>query len=94
MPEPGREYDEQALAQSFFEVAMHEWYHVRDYQRGGRWAMPFARHRASGRRPLHDRRPEELRAINAVDEALDRGAVRRYQDEIIALERGAQSTAH
>jgi hypothetical protein len=31
-------------------------------------------------------------AINAVDEGLDRGAVRK--DEIIALERGAQSTAH
>jgi hypothetical protein len=30
-------------------------------------------------------RPKELRAINAVDEALDRGAVRRNQDQIIAL---------
>jgi hypothetical protein len=29
--------------------------------------------------------PEELRAINAVDDALVRGAVRRYQDLIIAL---------
>jgi hypothetical protein len=47
--------------------------------------MPFASAGRSGRRPLHDRRPEELRAINAVDEALDRGAVERNQDAIIVL---------
>jgi len=32
-----------------------------------------------------DWRPEELRAINAVDDALAKGAVQRYQDFIIAL---------
>jgi hypothetical protein len=39
----------------------------------------------SNRLARHDRRPEELRAIHAVDEALDRGAVTRYQNVIIAL---------
>jgi hypothetical protein len=64
---------------------MHEWLHIRDDQHGGRWAMPFASAGRSGRRPLHDRRPGELRAINAVDEALDHGSVERNQDAIIVL---------
>ncbi len=38
----------------------------------------------SGRRARHDSRPEELRAINAVDAALDRGVVQRDQDLIIS----------
>ncbi len=64
---------------------MHEWKHIADYQAGGRWAMPFASQGSGGRRVRHDSRPEELRAINAVDDALARGAVLRYQEAIIAL---------
>jgi hypothetical protein len=74
-----------SLPESFFKVAIHEWKHIADYQAGGRWAMPFASRGPSGRRARHDSRPEELRAINAVDDALAKGAVRRYQDLIIAL---------
>lgn len=85
IPAPRHGYDQLAVAQQVFEVAMHEWVHIRDYQAGGRWRMPFASRGPSGRRPRHDRRPEELRAINAVDEALDHGAAQRYQDLIIAL---------
>lgn len=85
IPAPHPECDQLAIARQVFEVAMHEWVHIRDYQAGGCWRMPFASRGPSGRRPRHDRRPEELRAINAVDEALDRGAVQRYQDVIIAL---------
>jgi len=33
----------------------------------------------------HDSRPEELRAIHAVDDSVARGAVQRYQNLIIAL---------
>jgi hypothetical protein len=78
-------WDSLAVAQSFFQVAMHEWKHIADYQAGGRWAMPFASPGMSGRRARHDSRPEELRAIDAVDAALARGAVLRCQDAIIAL---------
>lgn len=85
MPESGAGWDSLALAEDFFKVAMHEWKHVADYQDGGRWRLPWASRGSNGRRPLHDRRPEELRAINAVDEAVDKGAVRKNQDAIIAL---------
>jgi hypothetical protein len=36
-------------------------------------------------RPIYDRRPEELRAINAVDDAIAKGVIQRHQDLIIAL---------
>jgi len=78
-------WDSLAVAQSLFEVAMHEWVHIRDYQTGGKWAMPFASRGQGGRRARHDSRPEELRAINAVDDAIAKGAVVRYQDVIIEL---------
>ncbi len=47
--------------------------------------MPFASRGPGGRRARHDSRPEELRAIDAVDDAVAKGAVQRYQDLIIAL---------
>ncbi len=78
-------WDSLAVAQTFFEVAMHEWVHIRDYQAGGRWSMPWASRGTGGRRARHDSRPEELRAINAVDDAIAKGAVQRHQDLIISL---------
>ncbi len=78
-------WDSLAVAQSFFQVAMHEWKHIADYQAGGRWAMPFASQGSGGRRARHDSRPEELRAINAVDDAVAKGTVLKYQDAVIAL---------
>jgi len=71
-------WDSLATAQEFFKVAMHEWVHVRDYQAGGRGYMPWASRGIGGRRPIHDRRPEELRAINAVDDAIARGVIRKH----------------
>jgi len=47
--------------------------------------VPFASRGPGGRRARHDSRPEELRAIDAVDDAVAKGAVQRYQDLIIAL---------
>ena len=64
---------------------MHEWKHIADYQAGGRWTMPWASRGPGGCRARHDSKPEELRAINAVDDAVAKGAVQRYQDFIIAL---------
>jgi len=78
-------WDTLTIAESVFKVAMHEWVHIRDYQAGGCWAMPFASRGQGGRRAKHDSRPEELRAINPVDDAVTRGVVQRHQDLIISL---------
>ncbi|MCI0349591.1 MAG: hypothetical protein L0Z53_09225 [Acidobacteriales bacterium] len=85
IPYVGCRWEPLALAEDVFKVAAHEWAHIRDYQAGGWRTLPWSTRGASGRRPIHDRRPEELRAINAVDNAIDRGALRRYADQIIAL---------
>ena len=71
-------------AEDFFLLAMHEWVHIKDYQTG-KWSLPWSSAGRGGRRPRHDSRPEELRAINAVDDAVASGAIRRNQDTIIAL---------
>lgn len=47
--------------------------------------MPFASRGPGGRLARHDSRPEELRAINAVDGAFAKNVVGRYADEILAL---------
>lgn len=62
---------------------MREW-NIADYQAGGRWAMPFASRGQEGRRARHDSRQEELRAINAEDDAIACGAIMRHHDLIIA----------
>ena len=85
IPKPAPGWDFLGLARQVFEVAAHEWVHIKDYQHGGRWTLPFARTGTGGRRPRHDSRPEELRAINAVDDAVDRGAIERNADLIIDL---------
>ncbi len=84
IPQFSQGWDALALAQQFFEVAMHEWKHIADYQ-AGRWTMAWSHASSGGRRPIHDRRPEELRAINAVDDAVAKGVIQKHQDLIIAL---------
>ncbi len=59
--------------------------HIADYRAGGRWAMPWSSARPGGRRTRHNRRPEELRAQDAVDDALASGVIQKHQDLIIAL---------
>jgi hypothetical protein len=76
--------DALTLAESFFRVALHEWVHIRDFQHGGSWRLPWSSGR-NGRRPKHDKRPEELRAINAVDDAEKKGIVHKHADKVIAL---------
>ena len=78
-----------ARAESFFNLAMHEWTHVRDWQRmaaGERLTWASRYDTPSGtRRIAHNARPEEQRAECAVGIALKGGAVERAQEEIIAL---------
>jgi hypothetical protein len=62
-------------ANEFFEVAQHEWVHIKDYQEFN----PDFSHRCNGRRPRHDDRPEEIRAIIAVKVARRT----KTQDELI-----------
>ncbi len=86
LPQRFSTWDALDLAVSFFQVAIHEWVHIADFQamsRGEFRAFDYAR--AGSRRRKHDTRPEELRAIDTTDAALERGAVSRNQDAIIAL---------
>jgi hypothetical protein len=59
-------------AQRFFETAIHEFAHVRDFQAGGSRVLPWSRKGDNGRRPAWGKRPEEIRAQNVTDGALDK----------------------
>lgn len=77
-------------ARYFFETAIHEFAHIRDFQQGGRYAMAWSRADAGGRRPKWAKRPEEIRAVNRTDEALELLAKQperriRIDDAIIGL---------
>lgn len=56
-------YDGLVTAENFMYVARHEWGHIRDYQNGGKWRLPWSRPKpGKTRRAAHDDRPEEIRA--------------------------------
>jgi len=75
-----------ALAEDIFEVAMHEWTHVRDYQRvAAGEALAFDRARRGGRRPPHRLRHEEKRACAAVHDAKVAGIPMETQEAILNL---------
>jgi len=57
-----------ALAQSFYELALHEWGHILDLQTGLEF-LPWSG-RDGERRPRWEERPEEIRACNYANEAL------------------------
>jgi hypothetical protein len=65
----------------FFEVARHEWGHIRDYQNPNRtWSIP------TRRRLPHDRRPVEIRADNYVFDADEHKHGAEWAiEEIVAL---------
>ena len=72
--------------QSWFQVAMHEWGHIRDYQHGGRSRLDFSdNRRGSKRRPKHDERPEEIRANEYQEEASANGVEEKCADQILDL---------
>lgn len=75
-------------AEQFFCVAVHEWGHIRDYQAGGSWKLPWAVTRQGHRRENHDDRPEERRANRYAREAESRiksGTVQSPDDAILDL---------
>jgi len=79
------------LAQVIYDLARHEFAHIRDYQHGGEQTMPWSRQGKSGRRPRWAERPEEQRAMAACEDAdaLGRGhewAADEILDLAIALE--------
>lgn len=57
--------DPLSIARTFFDIAQHEFYHVKEYQDGN---INFSKRGAGGRRARHDSRPEEIRAYNAVND--------------------------
>lgn len=67
-------------ARKLFETAIHEFYHIREFQEGGKLFKPWSKRGPGGRRPIHGTRPEEIRAVNATDDALDK--IRRNRAEI------------
>lgn len=85
--QPYRSSDALASAERLFETAIHEFAHVKDFQRGGRWVIDWSSPGTGGRRPSWEKRPEEIRAVNATDEALDRLRRRKAypQDAVIEL---------
>jgi hypothetical protein len=96
VPRPGKGvYDALHIAETIYKVALHEWVHIADYQALNRGEqLAFSKKLGSGRRPLHDRRPEELRAINKVDEVTARPLPKSDQDAIIALALAYEEAAH
>ena len=78
--------DPLAAAVSFFRTAAHEWCHIREYQLGGRFALPWSSRGPGGRRPRHDSRPEERRVYLRLEELRERGHDENaYADEVLAL---------
>lgn len=85
--QPHRWDDTLTAAERLFEIAIHEFYHVSEYQRGGKFRLKWSEPNYGGRRPAWEKRPEEIRAVNATDEALDRLRRRRAypQESVIEL---------
>ena len=88
-------HDPLERAERVYRVALHEWQHVKDYQRGRRDNY------SSRRRPRWRDRPCERRAMAATSDALEReaaGELASREVEILALalwfeEQGAQCVA-
>lgn len=81
-------------AERFFSVAVHEWAHIRDYQRDAAGArLDWDRPGRGRRRMRHDARPEEERA-NAVrhDVLHEQGGYGKAYEEILALAMAMEET--
>jgi hypothetical protein len=81
-------FDPLKRAENFFQTAVHEWGHIRDYQNGGTWRLPWARKRAGNRRANWGDRPEERRAIRYTTEAnerIEKGFVQSPDNAILDL---------
>jgi hypothetical protein len=79
-------YDALTIAQRFYEVARHEFGHIRDYQQGGRYFLRWSKCGNNNRRPRHDSRPEEIRAENYAYDADRAGRnANAAVEEIVAL---------
>ena len=85
MPDPGTRRDPILLAEKFLETARHEFGHIYDYQNPGP-DKPFSRASArSGRRPAHDKRPEEIRVGNYIYDSDRRIESNYFENVILAL---------
>ena len=73
-----RNTDLVSVAESFLQVARHEWGHIRDYQN----KLESSRRGPGGRRPPHDSRPEEIRAENYIYDS-DKKLPTYYFDDVV-----------
>ena len=78
LPVRNKFYDRLSLVERFFNTAMHEWGHIKDYQDGGKY---FSRGRK--RRPKWADRPEEIRACAYVEQAKAEDVHDKCADEIL-----------
>lgn len=80
-----RSKDAVDLAFAFLRIAAHEFGHIRDMQRG-LGLMPWSKAQPGKRRPRWAVRPEEIRAVNYTDDALDKlRRTRAADDAVLAL---------
>jgi hypothetical protein len=80
--------DPLARAENFFQVAVHEWGHIRDYQHGGAYRMAWAKRGNNARRMRWADRPEEKRAIRYTtegNERIEKGIVQSPDNDILQL---------
>lgn|GEM_PF-6261369 len=75
------------LAEEVYETALHEWAHIADYQSPlyGTPALAWSKPGASGRRCAWKRRPEEIRAQDAVYKAKEKARKRLVKKPEAAL---------
>lgn len=59
-------------ADLFFKIMLHEFGHVKDFQRPDYHTLPWSERGIGKRRAKHDARPEEIRAENYKDEAWEK----------------------
>lgn len=81
--DPAETADPLLAAQAFLHIARHEFGHIRDYQ--SREHLEFSRRGPGGRRPLHDSRPEEIRANDYIYDSDQRLRPGYFDEEVLAL---------
>ena len=69
------------IAETFFQVAQHEFVHIKDYQDNN----PHFDKRTGARRMRHDARPQELRAYDTVDATAARKRKGEFDEVILNL---------
>jgi len=81
-----------SLAQDFYKTTLHEWKHVEDLQYNknqrinGKEKRPWKHYENGGKRQIAwGKRPQEIRAIDATDQVMEKGFTPRVRELILNL---------